>query len=272
MNFKVMLVGGIRSILRKQFLVTALLVLGATLSAQAQVLWYNGDYDMQGGLIGTENSATGNDSGFVYDDFNVTTPMGWDVKLLFGNFLYSTPATPAFPVDAVTTSAYWEIRSGVSDGNGGTVVFSGLSPITVNQIGTDRGYAIEQVSIDGLDLSLDAGTYWLGIQPVASDGFGYLGTANGTNAVGTPAGDDSNAFYSDSSGTYYFTSATVADADNGSDFSLGIKGIAVVPEPSTWALLFAGMALFGIVRLGKQPLKVVASIPKTDDARPRRSI
>jgi hypothetical protein len=71
------------------------------------IYWYNGDdrynniVDERGGLFG---------SSYVYDDFNVGVG-GVDIAGLI--------ATEAIDNAAGITQASWEIRSGVSAGNGG---------------------------------------------------------------------------------------------------------------------------------------------------------
>ena len=100
-------------------LFAAVLSLLSMSGASAQTLWYNGD---DNGVDSYFSTASTGFSGIVYDDFTVTSSGGWQVNGVFGNFL-----------DLGTVSnANWFIRSGVSAGNGGTVVASGTSAATVS--------------------------------------------------------------------------------------------------------------------------------------------
>src|SRR3954469_16133012 len=110
---------------RKMILLSLLLTLlpHAVLRAQGtpagKTGWYNGDF--QSGIPGQANwQVSGEEFSRTYDDFTVPDG-GW---ILTGLFSHS-----AMSVTGVT-AAVWEIRSGVSAGNGGAVVASGLSPAT----------------------------------------------------------------------------------------------------------------------------------------------
>jgi hypothetical protein len=98
----------------------------------------------------------------------------------------------------VVQQATWEIRSGISEGNGGTLVASGTNAAT--QTATGRSlwgtYPEYTIQVSGLDVTLAPGTYWLAVIP---HGFGYgrwfCSTTSGANAVGTPPGNNDNAFF-----------------------------------------------------------------------------
>src|SRR2546430_5494823 len=80
-------------------------------AANAAIVWYGGDFDTTNGLA-EERNTTVSDA-WVYDDFNLGAATL--VTAVFSNCLSSTHAT----------TADYEIRSGVSVGNGGTLLFSG---------------------------------------------------------------------------------------------------------------------------------------------------
>jgi hypothetical protein len=105
------------------------------------------------------------------------------------------------------------------------------------------GNNLYTITVSGLTLHLAMGTYWLGLQPISSGSdYGYLVSTSGANAVGTPPGNDGNAFFSQSAdvpgGAMSFAYAS-SPSDGPEDFSLGVTGS--VPEPSTWALAILGL-------------------------------
>jgi hypothetical protein len=83
-------------------------------------LWYNGDFDGNSAAYNELNPFATNSTGFVYDDFIVPTGQTWIVQGVFSN-------DQMMGFTKTTLSAYWEIRSGVSDGNGGVLVASDTS-------------------------------------------------------------------------------------------------------------------------------------------------
>ncbi|HEV3147957.1 MAG TPA: hypothetical protein VGZ24_04865, partial [Chthoniobacterales bacterium] len=95
----------------------AALVLNTSVCAQAPPgsLWYNGDWNLVNGLANERNTVVSQAA--VYDDFNVTAPQGWHVTAVFSDNALNT----------VVTAADWEIRTGISEGNAGTLVASGTT-------------------------------------------------------------------------------------------------------------------------------------------------
>ena len=85
--------------------------------AKAQTAFYGGDFDGRGRFAGQVNGTTFIDFR-IYDDFTVSAPT--TVTGVFGNFLDSSSIHGA--------QLYWEIRSGVSEGNGGTIVVEPEKP------------------------------------------------------------------------------------------------------------------------------------------------
>jgi hypothetical protein len=180
-------------------------------------LWYNGDFDGVDGLTNEDNTSLG--SGFfshIYDDFNVNDATGWDVSAVFSDNL----------ADTNITGATFEIRTGLSAGNGGTIVASGttVTPIVTATGRSGFGFIEFMVEIDGLSVHLDPGTYHLNVTPVGDlTGRSFDSTTAGANCVGTPCGDNDNAFLDSN----FFGANFEPVADFGSqfhDFSMGIIG------------------------------------------------
>ena len=199
------------------------------------VLWYNGDYAGGSGTVNENSSNVGVAN--IYEDFNVTAPGGWTVQRLWSNDCMSYSGV---------TSAAWSIRSGLSAGNGGTIIASGTSSATQTLTGRTAwwGYPEYTVQVTGLNVYLAPGTYWLSVSPlVGSDPLSngqyrsYVSQTSGANAVGAPAGNNGNSFIYDLPAGYNFAPDTFNE-----DYSMGVAG-TVVPEPSTLALSATGAML-----------------------------
>jgi hypothetical protein len=189
-----------------------------TQGAEAQVtMWYNGDFNGVNGLANEKSTTTSQAS--VYDNFVVTTATGWDVSDVFSNNLMSTNVT----------GATWEIRSGVSAGNGGTLVASGMT-LTPTVTATGRsgfGFTEYQVKVSGLNVhlpQLPAGQfYWLNVTPIG-DGTGrsFDSDTSGANAIGVPPGNDQNAFFDSTDFAAVFLPTSDPSIGQPSDFSMGL--------------------------------------------------
>ena len=178
-------------------------------------LWYNGDFDGVDGLTNEQDTFA---SGFshIFDDFNVPDETGWDVSSVFSDNLASTNIT----------SATWEIHQGVSAGNGGTVVASGMT-LTPEVTPTGRsgfGFTEFKVTVNGLNVHLAPGTYWLNVTPVDQlDGQrSFDSTTSGANCIGTPCGDNQNAFWN--SNFFGFNWTSTGNQGFPYDFSMGVNG------------------------------------------------
>ena len=113
---------------------TAAFALNTTAIAQAPPgsLWYNGDF--RGGVAFLSNERnTIVSQAAVYDDFNVTAPL-WNVTAVFSDNAISS--------NIVISAADWEIRTGISEGNGGTLIASGTtnSPVVTLTGRSGGGY------------------------------------------------------------------------------------------------------------------------------------
>ncbi|MBA3650094.1 MAG: hypothetical protein H0W66_01095 [Chthoniobacterales bacterium] len=179
-------------------------------------LWYNGDFDGVDGLTNEQDTfATG--YSHIYDDFNVPDSAGWDVDSVFSDNLAST----------TIIGASWEIRQGITSGNGGTLIASGttMTPVVTATGRSGFGFTEFMVEVTGLSVHLDLGTYHLNVTPIGNlDGNrSFDSTTSGANCIGTPCGDNDNAFLDST----LFGAVFEPVADFGSqfhDFSMGVNG------------------------------------------------
>jgi hypothetical protein len=170
--------------------------LAPSASAQAPpgALWYNGDFTGDGtgsqtNEIGPSHCNSGPTSQ-IYDDFTVPPPFGWNVTEVFSDLL--------FDCDFVSiTGAVWEIRKGVSAGNPGVLVASGFT-VTPVVTATGRSWDVDdeyRVEVQGLNVFLSPGAYHLNVTPILNGGGNsYESNTTGTDCVGTPCGNNGNAF------------------------------------------------------------------------------
>jgi hypothetical protein len=75
-------------------------------------------------------------------------------------------------------------------------------------------------------------------------GRSFNSTSSGANCVGSPCGNDQNAFFNSTYFGAYFTNTN--NYAGQPDFSMGVIG-TVVPEPATVALLTCGLGALVIV-------------------------
>jgi hypothetical protein len=184
----------------------------------AGTLWYNGDFDGINGLANERDDSLGSgEYSSVYDDFIVPASDGsWHVTSVFSDNLANTNFT----------GATWEIRQGISEGNGGTLIASGSTdaPVVTATGRSGFGYIEYQVEVDGLDECLQPGTYFLNVTPTGDlTGRSFDSTTSGANAIGMPPGNDFNSWWDSN-----FFGVTFTSAANGlgapADFSMGVIG------------------------------------------------
>lgn len=182
----------------------------------AGALWYNGDFDGVNGLANERDTSLGaGQFAQVFDDFNVNDAEGWDVHSVFSNNLENTNVT----------GATWEIRQGMSEGNGGTLIASGMTA-TPNVVPTGRsgfGFTEFMIEVTGLDVHLASGSYHLNVTPTGDlTGRSFDSTTMGANCIGTPCGNNQNAFFNSNFFGANYTST--ANFGQPSDFSMGVNG------------------------------------------------
>lgn len=173
----------------------------------------------------------------VYDDFTFTLPGDINGFEMIGRDNTGAPVR-----------VYYEIRTGMSEGNGGTLLFSGTTPSAAagdlplgGEFGTPppgtgnyRWYGGGPSSL----IHLEPGTYWIGLAPLQQFGSFDAASTQGLQAVGLPI-NNGNAFYFDSSDPAA-NFVSLGDLD----FRLRVAtDAAVVPER-------AGTAWFSLAAVG----------------------
>ena len=193
----------------------------AAAAASAQPQWYNGDPDNENGIFAEYGGQYG--ATFLYEDFDFD---GGTIESLSGNYYIGT----------TVTGYAWEIRSEMSDGSGGTLLFAGNTdgPWSMERNYFDNsGYLGYSVIADIDDVFLPAGSYMMALSLIG-DGQGtgnFLQTTSGANGFGSPIDNDLNWFTSEFFGVSYFENYLP-----GSDFSYGVS----IPAPASVALLGLG--------------------------------
>ena len=209
---------------RLAFIAGGLMLVGVA-CAEGTIYWYNGDFD------GTNGFANDFDA-FTYDDFNVGAG-GVHLNGVFANCL----------TNATITNMNWEIRQGISEGNGGTLVASGSGSVTMTATGRN-GFGFDEFNllVKGLDVSLDEGTYFLGTNVGDLGGArSFVSTTVGTNSVGSPGGNNGNTFLNSTFFGANFTDWQNLVGPGTWDVSYGVQTDSV-PEPATFVAIGLGLA------------------------------
>ena len=178
--------------------------------------WYNGDFDGVQGLANEQDTSLGQQQyAHTYDDFNVTDDSGWVVSAVFSNNL----------TDTKITGATWESRQGISPGNGGILIASGMTvtPLVTATGRSGSGYTEYSVQVNGISVYLPPGNgYFLNVTPIGDlSGRSFVSTTSGANAVGQPPGNNQNAFFDSN----FFGAVFQSTADEGQpyDYSMGVN-------------------------------------------------
>jgi hypothetical protein len=218
-------------LVRGAFYLIVLVATCATPFALAQragtssTLWYNGDYNVVNALANEENTALGDGQyARVYDDFNVTGG-GWTITSVFSHNLENT----------TVIGATWEIRQGISEGNGGTLIASGITMTPVVTLFECNFQICEyMIEVKGLNVSLAEGHYWLNVTPIGDlTGRSFDSNTSGANCVGTPCGNNQNAFFNSNFFGANFTSTS--NEGQPTDFSMGVIGTVSSGTPTPTA-------------------------------------
>lgn len=199
--------------------------------------WYNGDADRQNGLACESNTFTPGFISMVYENFD---HLGGDITDVWGNFYSNTGVQGVF----------WEIRSGMGPGNGGSLIANGYSTagngeLAISQNGwNDFGFTGFHMDLDIPDVADPGlGQYWLGLSVDGNQtGRVFVQKADGgINAIGSPVNDSKALFHSPNVfGTNY---ADALQSVGQGNFSMGVN--ARVPGPASAALLGLGGLVAG---------------------------
>ena len=222
--------------------VPLLAVLFLSIVAHADnILFYGGNFDpmnQNANGLGNENDAIVGGQPYgaaTYQNFVIPDGHTWNIQSLFTNNLS----------DLNPSSAYYEIRSNVSENHPGNLLLSGTASGTDftwtatarNGFGYNEYTAHVQFSPG---ITLGAGTYWMSVVPQDPNGAGRsfnTNTFDCNHCVGTQINDQQ---YFDSA---FFGSNFGNANEQGvfTTFSSGVDGYEGTPEPSSLVLLGSGL-------------------------------
>lgn len=229
----------------------------AAYTIPADTLFYGGDYAQDNGLYSTDGTLG---SGTTYQNFVVPAGVTWQIAEVFG--FYGTNVTP-------DSTASWEIRSGLSSGDSGTLIASNSAvPAVVTSTGgtTSWGWSEYGIEVPSLDVTLGPGTYWVGLRASTLGGKALLETTSGENATGIPLGYVSAPYFADDPEYYFAPSTDVYPTLT--NFSIGVAGSSYAPEPAGAAMvLVSGLILFRRRRQETPPARTVDGASKMNGLR-----
>jgi hypothetical protein len=160
-------------------------------AGDSMVGWYNGDPESTH-VVSQQCYGDSSLRHYIFDRFQVPTT-GWTITGVFSqNWIFGAPFD----------SAFWEIRKDMEEGKGGRVVYHGHDRVQLTPTSEKSQWGLGyRVSIDGLNLQLPPGTYWLAIAPIypryqdKHQRASHLGVSTEKNSVNAKVG--TSAIYVD---------------------------------------------------------------------------
>jgi hypothetical protein len=177
-------------------------------------LFYGGDFDGRASLANEADAQVADAR--VYDD--VRWPGSWSVTELYSRNC----------IDFVGSAANWEVRAGISSGNGGTVLATGKKVAATWTLIDPQGCfglgELYEVKVAVPAFTLPGGHYWINVQPVGSgSGVSLQVTTSGAMGVGGPL-HNGQAYFDSTSFGYHFAPVGTILGTGTWDFSGGVNG------------------------------------------------
>jgi hypothetical protein len=221
----------------KHFPVTLAPPHACTFSKAHPCVYYGGDLNLSDP---NQNGLANENSLFIsgtYSYTEVKSPVSAHISGSFTNDLQSYPTDPA--------TCTWAWRTGVSEGNGGTLIGSGDSKCITTPTGrSDFGFA-ESENLTATSVSVPAGNVWFTVIPDcqnSSDG----ACSNGSRSFGTTTDGTTNAI----NGTFSVKSAPSCPGSgfNGPVFDSSFFGVTFTNWCNTQGLPANSTMSYGVLR------------------------